>query len=116
MTKKIKEVSKDQVKTILDKLASDFLKYKFKFREGYAETYELYIGELQNECENLKANGQSYEKERNYIENVKKIVKLLETRKTPPGKEVLKKKVTSSDAYLYAILLNLEKIGIIEKV
>jgi len=115
MTKKVKELGKDQVKTILDNLASDFLRHKFKFKEGYGGTYELYLDELQTERDNMKANGQSYDKEQNYIDNVKKVVKLIETRKTPPGKEALKKKVKSSDAYLYAILLNLEKIGIIEK-
>jgi len=116
MNKDIREVSTEQFKAILDKISSEFLSNKFKLSDNCREKYEGYIAKLKAACENLKKNGQASKKEEDFLENTRKIFNVLENNSDPVGKEKLGQAVEASNSYLYALLLNMEKQEIIEKV
>lgn len=114
-TKKIIEPSTEQVRTLLTGIATTYLEGKFKLTDEYKELFNNEVERQQLECDNLRTNGQSYDKETKFLKNVKKVVETLEKNKKPVGKGNLSKKVKEDDTYLYALLMNLEKQGIIEK-
>jgi len=116
MTNNIQEISSEQFKIILDRVSREFLGKKFKLAENYKEKYDEYIAKMESECEKLKQKGQVCKKEQDFLDNTKKIMDVLGKSTEIVGKEQFGQAITASDHYLYAIMLNLEKLGIIETV
>jgi|ETN01SMinimDraft_4_1059930.scaffolds.fasta_scaffold16897_4 hypothetical protein len=111
----IKEVGTDELKKILTNLALEYFTKTFKLTDNYKNLFDEQIKSYQKECDNLRANGQSCDKEENFLENMKKVIDTFEKNNGAVKKDKLEKSIAEDDLYLYTLLLNLEKQGIIQK-